>query len=604
MDRAARWTSVALAAALAGGLARAQTTERASVATGGAQGNDWSLRPAISADGRFVAFVSLATNLVAGDTNGCADIFLRDRLNGTLERVSLAQGGAEGNGHSGYSLGVVMPPSISADGRFVAFASSATNLVAGDTNWADDIFVRDRLLGTTERASVATGGAQGNDWSGAPAISADGRFVAFVSLATNLVAGDTNGCADVFVRDRLSGTTERLSVSSAGVQADAGSRLPSISDSGRFVVFSSFASNLVTGDMNTCADIFVRDRLSGTTELASLSTAGVQGNADSADGAVSSDGRFVAFGSLASNLVAGDTNGRYDAFVRDRNSGTTVRASVSSGGVQANSESFTCTISANGRLAAFSSAASNLVAGDTNGAFDIFGYDRQTGSTEIVSLTSAGALGNSSSIFPSISADARFVAFDSGSSNLVAGDTNGFPDIFVRDRVFGGSPATDLCQAGVGGVITCPCSNPPSSAPRGCDNSSATGGAQLASYGLASLAADSLVFVTHGEKPSATSAVLQGNAAIANGLVFGQGVRCLGGALRRLYVQSASGGSILAPGAGDPSVSARSAALGDPIGAGTSRWYAVYYRDPLVLGGCTATSTFNITQTQDVAWGS
>jgi hypothetical protein len=152
-------------------------------------------------------------------------------------------------------------------------------------------------------------------------------------------------------------------------------------------------------------------------------------------------------------------------------------------------------------------------------------------------------------------------------------------------------------------VIGCPCSNPPANSPRGCDNSAGTGGAQLTSTGLASLAADSLVFSTNGEKPTATSVVLQGNNANASGIVFGQGVRCATGTLKRLYVKTASGGSITAPAAGDPSVSARSAALGDPISAGTSRWYAVYYRDPIVLGGCSATSTYNVTQTQAVAWG-
>jgi Tol biopolymer transport system component len=603
-DRAARWTSVACVAALTAGLARAQTTECASVATGGAQGNDSSLAPAISADGRFVAFVSLATNLVVGDTNGCADVFVRDRLNGTLERVSLGPGGAQGNSSSGYSLGLAIGPALSADGRFVAFTSSATNLVAGDTNGVDDVFVRDRLLGTTERVSLDSGSVQGNAASRYPSISEDGLSVAFTSDASNLVPGDTNSSADIFVRNRLNGTTERASVSSSGVQASSASGVASISGNGRYVAFNSSAGNLVSNDTNVAQDIFVHDRSTGTTELASVSSTGLGGCCDSYACSISSDGRYVAFGSWSSDLVAGDSNAAYDIFVHDRQSGTTQRVSVDSGGAQANDGSYSCSISADGRFVAFESFASNLVPGNSNTFYDAFVRDRQLGTTERASVDSGGAQGNGWSRYPALSADGRFVAFPSRASNLVAGDTNAVWDVFVRDRVFGGSPATDLCQAGVGGVIACPCSNPPSSAPRGCDNSSATGGAQLASYGLASLAADSLVFVTHGEKPSATSVVLQGNAAIPNGLVFGQGVRCLGGALRRLYVQNASGGSILAPGAGDPSVSARSAALGDPIGAGTSRWYAVYYRDPILLGGCPATSTFNITQTQDVAWGS
>jgi hypothetical protein len=220
-------------------------------------------------------------------------------------------------------------------------------------------------------------------------------------------------------------------------------------------------------------------------------------------------------------------------------------------------------------------------------------------------LTSSSGWANNSSHGPSISADGRVVAFDSTATNLVAGDTNGAADAFVRE-VWPGNPGTDLCQPGIGATMGCPCMNPPANAPRGCDNSSSTGGARLRSSGAPSLAFDTLVFVTDGEKPTATSILLQGSSEVASGLVFGQGVRCGGGALKRLFTKTAAGGSIAAPDfpAGDPSVSARSAALGDPIGAGTSRWYAVYYRDPSVLGFCPAASTFNISQTQRVDWGS
>jgi hypothetical protein len=164
------------------------------------------------------------------------------------------------------------------------------------------------------------------------------------------------------------------------------------------------------------------------------------------------------------------------------------------------------------------------------------------------------------------------------------------------------SPGTNMCEPGSGGTMACPCANPPSGSARGCDNSSSTGGAQLTSSGVASLSADTVVFATTGEKPTATSIVLQGNALLGAGVTFGQGVRCAGGTLKRLYVKTAAGGSITAPGPGDPTVSARSAALSDPIGAGTQRWYSVYYRDPIVLGGCPSGSTFNITQTQEVTW--
>jgi hypothetical protein len=162
--------------------------------------------------------------------------------------------------------------------------------------------------------------------------------------------------------------------------------------------------------------------------------------------------------------------------------------------------------------------------------------------------------------------------------------------------------AIDLCQPGLGGVIPCPCGNPPANSPRGCNNSSATGGARLVSTGSPSLGADTVVFVTDGQRPTATSIVLQGGSPSANGLVFGQGVRCAAGTIKRLYVKAASGGSVTAPQMGDPSVSARSAAVGDPIAPGTSRYYGVYYRDPTILGGCPAVNTFNVTQTQQIDW--
>jgi len=170
--------------------------------------------------------------------------------------------------------------------------------------------------------------------------------------------------------------------------------------------------------------------------------------------------------------------------------------------------------------------------------------------------------------------------------------------------LLGSSRFTSLCDPGSDGVHACPCANAPAGGGRGCDNSAATGGAALSASGAAYLAADSLMFTTSGEKPTATSVLLQGTTPVASGAVYGQGVRCLGGALKRLFTKSASGGSITAPSfaAGDASVSARSAAKGDPIHAGDSRWYLVYYRDPTVLGGCPSSSTFNTTQTGRVDW--
>jgi Tol biopolymer transport system component len=423
------WVSVGIAV-LACTQARAQTTERVSVATGGAQADNDCFAPSISADGRFVVFWGTAMNFAGVDPNGYVDVFARDRTSGTTEWISVSSGGVPGNSHSRHG-------SISADGRYVAFESSASNLVAGDSNGYWDIFVRDRTSGTTTRVSVDSSGAAGIDGnSELPAISPDGRFVAFESLATNLVAGDTNGQPDIFVHDRTTGATERVSVSSGGVQGNSASHNAVISTGGGFVAFESYASNLVGGDTNAVPDVFVRNRLGAVTERVSISGTGAQGNGTSLAPSISADGRYVAFRSSAQALVVGDTNGSYDVFVRDRQNAGTERVSVSSAGVQGNMVSGVSglAISADGRYVTYNSNATNLVAGDTNGFSDIFVRDRNGGTTVRASVDSLGAQGNTNSSDPAISADGRCVAFQSYATNLVAGDTNGFADVFVRDR--------------------------------------------------------------------------------------------------------------------------------------------------------------------------
>jgi hypothetical protein len=246
-------------------------TERVSVSSAGDQGNGDSYCPSIDADGRFVAFYSEASNLVPGDTNGKPDFFVHDRETGLTERVSVSSTGEQANGWPGSTTA-----SISADGRYVAFSSWATNLVPGDTNGQMDVFLRDRLAGTTERVSVSSSGAQGNNESGGAAVSADGRFVEFGSYASNLAPGDANGKRDIFVRDRLTGLTERVSVSSFGDEGDDDSQYPTgISADGRFAVFDSLASNLVPGDTNGHVDVFVHDRCGAL--LSAPGTRGVPG---------------------------------------------------------------------------------------------------------------------------------------------------------------------------------------------------------------------------------------------------------------------------------------------------------------------------------------
>jgi Tol biopolymer transport system component len=443
------------AAALAAGAApalAAGTTQRVSVSSHGVQGNGDSTGPAFSADGHVVAFVSDAKNLVPGDTNGnhcragflCGfDVFARDLTTGATERVSVSSAGVQGNDIS-------FSPAVSTDGRFVAFRSFASNLVPGDTNATDDVFVRDRQNGTTERVSISSTGVQGNGPSGlgGVAISGDGRFVVFDSPATNLVPGDTNRQNDVFVRDRLHGTTARVSLSSTGLQGNRGSGDLglAISADGQFVAFASQASNLVPGDTNlhvcghgTCGyDVFVRDLKAGATERVSVSSTGVQGNGPSFHPAISRDGRFVAFASITSTLVPGGSNSFEEVLVRDRQAGTTELASVSSLGVQGKGDSFAPAISQDGRFVAFASAATGLVPGDTNHKGDVLVRDRQAGTTVRVSVSSAGAQANGDSGISrddpgvALSADGQAVAFASGASNLVQGDTNGKIDIFVH----------------------------------------------------------------------------------------------------------------------------------------------------------------------------
>jgi Tol biopolymer transport system component len=294
---------------------------------------------------------------------------------GTTERVSLGPNGVQGNGDSDDDM-----LALSADGRFVAFSSVATNLVRRDANNARDVFVHDRQTGRTERVSVGPGGVPGSGGSENAALSADGRFVAFESRARNLVPGDTNGEWDVFVRDRRTGVTERVSVGPGGIQGDKASYVSALSADGRFVAFSSWADNLVPGDTNGTYDVFVHDRRTGTTERVSLGPNGRQGNGNSDNPSLSSDGQFVAFYSYASNLVPGDTNGERDVFVRDRRTGTTARVSLGPNGVQGNDFSGSYgaipALSANGRFVAFDSSANNLVQDDTNGQADVYVHTR------------------------------------------------------------------------------------------------------------------------------------------------------------------------------------------------------------------------------------
>lgn len=363
-------------------------------------------------------------------------------------RASVDPSGVEGNNDSAW-------PTISADGRFVAFESKANNLVSGDTNRKLDVFVHDEVTGGIDRVSVDSYGTEGNRASSTPSISGDGRYVAFQSNASNLVPSDTNSTIDVFVHDRVTGITERASVDSSGAEGNSSSIAARISSDGRFVAFVSYASNLVPGDTNSVTDIFVHDRTTAVTERVSVDASGAEGDGNCWSPSLSADGRFVAFESFSSNLVAGDTDGANDVFVRDRTLGLVERASVDSSGAEENGGSFSPSISANGQVVVFSSDASNLDAGDTNRMTDVFVHDQTTGVTQRIDVDSFGAQTNNYSYtFPaSISEDGDVVAFGSDASNLVPGDGNGAGDVFVHVRSTGITEIVSVDSAGAHGGL-------------------------------------------------------------------------------------------------------------------------------------------------------
>ena len=407
--------------------AHAGVTTRVSVASEGTQGNGWSGSASISCDGQYVAFTSSASTLVTGDTNGAWDAFVHDLVTDQTTRVSVDSDGAQGNDTS-------YAGSISCDGQYVTLGSIATNLVANDTNGSPDVFVHDLVTDQTTRVSVDSDGAQGNGASSYPDISSDGRYVGFQSDATNLVSGDTNGASDVFVHDLVTQQTTRVSVDSDGTQSNGLSYWCDVSGDGRYVAFQSSATNLVSGDTNNATDLFVHDRVTGETTRVSVASDGTQGNNDSFFVDISSDGRYVAFTSDATNLVPGDTNGQRDVFVRDLLTGETSLVSVASDGTQANGYSEYSSISTDGRYVAFGCDATNLVAGDTNAVGDVFVRNRVAGETTRVSVASDGTQGNGLSSYPTISDDARYISFQSHAANLVSGDTNGVEDVFVREE--------------------------------------------------------------------------------------------------------------------------------------------------------------------------
>lgn len=404
-------------------------TELISLANDGGAANGYSHAPALSADGQVVVFLSESSNLVADDHNNLLDVFTYDRRTRTTRLISVSSTGEQSNG-------LPSRPAISADGRYVVFSSDANNLVADDTNGrVQDVFLHDTQSGETSLISVSSSGDQGNhdSFTRRPSISGDGRFVVFFSSADNLVTGDENGVQDVFLHDRDGGKTTRISSAADSGEANGDSVYPTISTDGRFIAYYSSANNLVADDDNQSTDVFLYDRQTEETFCVSVDSDGVLGNAASELPAISADGRYVSYFSLADNLVEDDVNEVGDIFIHDSIKRETTRVSINSQGGEANGSSDVPSLSADGRFVAFYSYANNLVPGDDNNYTDVFRHDRLNGTTVRVSLKSDGTQGDNHSICSAISADGDVVAFYSHAENLVDVDNNNFADIFVHD---------------------------------------------------------------------------------------------------------------------------------------------------------------------------
>ena len=384
------------------------------------EGNGFSGGATFSADGRYVAFSSAATNLVPNDTNGKWDVFVHDRVALTTERVSVSSAEVQADGDSNEGV------SLSADGRYVAFASRADNLdpVGAGNLFSPHIYIRDRLNGTTYQIVPELWPIE-NGASIQPSLSDDGQVVAFLSISTNWDNYGGNAIWKVFVHDRSTGETIRARSSNLTYFINGNSLSVDISGDGKIVTFQSHATNLVLGDTNGLEDVFVYDR-------ALQQVTRIHGNGLSRFPSVNQDGRLIAFSSYANNFVSGDTNLDEDIFVHDRQTGTTTRVSVSSSNGEANGTSRNPQISSDGQYVTFDSNASNLVSGDTNGFHDVFIHDTQTGETTRISEGNGNTQGNSASQHPAISADGQNVTFQSYATNLVSGDTNNNVDVFVH----------------------------------------------------------------------------------------------------------------------------------------------------------------------------
>ena len=579
---------------LAGAPAVAQNAENASVDSAGVAGDEHSGRQgvAVSADGRHVAFSSDATNLVAGDTNGLRDIFVHDRTTGATVCLSVNLSGTPLGAYVTKFFGSVYEIAISSDGRYVAFQSWAPWLVSGDSNGRQDVFVADRDVdgnGVFDEAPASlsivnrsSGGAQASDaHSGETgvALSGSGSIVCFDSEANNLVSGDT-GYSDVFVRHVGAGATELASETWNGDEADGPSGSPALSSDGMHVAFTSLATNLVpTADTNVAADVFVRDRSTGTTVRVSVATDGSQANDDSFKPSISGDGRYVVFASAATNLVAGDVNLNSDVFLHDRDAdgnGTfdetfagarsTMSLSISPSGAASNGHERFPWISRDGRFVAFKTESDNLIPGDTNLVSDIVVHDRdrdEDGVFDEVDAIGARRLLTAAGVRPfddvgagvgaRLSDDGRYVVAPS-LARFDASDTNGWTDVVVTDVGFDGPAPAHYCTSSV-------------------NSHTISNGAMIGYQGSASVSENNLVLCATAAPHGQFGLFFYGPSQIS--VPLGNGRFCVGGSVTRLPVVM-TGASGYATYALDLGATPHAASLT----AGSSWNFQFWFRDP------------------------
>lgn len=584
--------SLALFLALSGFAAppaRAQVVERIGFTTDGQEADNSTTtngKASISPDGRFVCYTTKASNLAAGDANNFLDVYLLDRATGVHERMSVTaagvehfQGGLEGQ--------------ASADGARVLFRTHA-KLVPQDNRGYADVYLRNRALGTLVRVSVGYIGqsidADVEGW----AASRDLNVIAFQSRASNMVSGDTNANLDLVVRDMVTGTVTWVTTGNVepyNPSDDATS--VDVTADGTAIAFATRASHLVPGDANGSADIFVWTRATGTFERVSVASNGAEALGDSSHATISDDGRYVAFQSAAGNLApSGDQNGVADVFVRDRLLGVTIRASLTSAGLESPSPSLRPVLARDGSFVAFESEGAFLPL-ETSGNWKLFRHDIASGSLQrLVIPTDAQAFGFQQSVVAA-SPNAMLVA--SLAPNLVPYDPNGLLDVFLVDL----APATarTVC-AGFGALAACPCSNT-GGIGHGCTSSFGGGGPRLVALGEARVAADSLTLDATILPPGTSTLFLQSTALQngGNGTPFGDGLRCVGGTVVRLGQRPAVGGwASLGARPGDAPLST----TGGVPAVGGTRYYQAWFRNSAVF--CT-TATFGFTNAAEVTWG-